>query len=103
MAANLATGKRAVFLGASLLSRNRYGYFPIYYRPNIDWIGPDHRPMDLAAYNALRERPVDYVILWPVVDGDLRPFGTLVEDLKRDYDLVARSTPLGLAFLYRHR
>ena len=78
MAANLATGKSIVFLGASLLSRNRYGYFPINYRADIDWIRPDGQPTDLAAYNALGERSIDYVVLWPVVDGDLRPFGTLV-------------------------
>ena len=98
LAADLALGKRSVFLEASLLSRNRYGYFPIYYRPAIDLIRADSE-VDLSDYNHTRHHPVDYMILWPVVDGDLRPFG----GVPQDYVLMAKSTPLGLAYLYRYR
>ena len=102
MPADLVLGKRAAFLGASLLSHNRYGYFPIDYRPEIDFITPSGGWIDLNRYNHTRRHPIDYMVLWPVVNGDLRPFGKLVDDMAEDYKLIAKSTPLGLAYLYRY-
>lgn len=108
-AAMLTLGKQGIFLGASLLSRNKYGYFPVYYRAETDWIGFQGRAELKPArpgftdYNNDTPGQIDYVTLWPVVDGDLEPFAGLLRKMGQEYELVATSAPLGLGRLYRRR
>jgi hypothetical protein len=103
MAAVLAFGKETVFLGASQLSRERYGYFPVYYREKIDLFAPGDDRYDLRDYDRIKSNHVDYVVLWPVIDDNLKPFGQTIKQMAKDYELIAESRPLGLAHLYRHR
>jgi hypothetical protein len=103
MAAVLALGKETAFLGASLLSRERYGYFPVYYREDIDLFSPAGDWYDLRDYDRIKSHHVDYVVLWPVIDDNLEPFADMTEQMAQDYELIAKSSPLGLAHLYRHR
>lgn len=43
------------------------------------------------------------MILWPVAHGDVTPFASVLDPLRQDYELVSKSRPLGLAYLYRRR
>jgi hypothetical protein len=103
MPAVLALGKETAFLGASLLSRERYGYFPVYYREDIDLFSPAGDWYDLRDYDRIKSRHVDYIVLWPVINDNLKPLTDIIEQMAQDYKPIAKSRPLGLAHLYRHR
>jgi hypothetical protein len=103
MVAVLALGKQTVPLGASLLSRERAGYFPIYYHEEIDLYSPAGYWYEVREYNRTKPKPVTYLVLWPVINDDLGPFAQVIRQIEQDYEPIAKSKPLGLAHLYRYR
>jgi hypothetical protein len=103
MAAVLALGKETAFLGASLLSRERYGYFPVFYREETDLYSPGGGWYDLRDYNRAKRTQIDYVVLWPVINNNLKPFRNVLTQMAQEYEPIAKSRPLGLAHLFRHR
>jgi hypothetical protein len=80
------------------------GYHPLRYRDETNPFAEQRPPTDLNFMPVLRNKPVDYVLVWTGGNEQSGPIRQRVRrQLAESYELVAKSPYSGYAELYRRK
>jgi hypothetical protein len=107
----VASARDGIYLSASLMSRLRYGYFPVLFREEMDpfrHLGLEIEAIppiaDLEAYARATGRPVDHLLIWSpdrMDERDPARVRAVMSQIEADYTRPSAS-PRGFVFAYRH-